>query len=227
MVLYYHAVPAHHRELFARQLDMILRIARPVPSSLVASMVPGGRYVSITFDDGFVSVMNNAAPELAKRQIPWTIFIPSGCLGRQPDWLRTPRAAARQDRVMTPEELGSLIRDPLVTVASHTVHHTNLLEVDSQRAFEELSCSRTELEALVGKPVDQFSYPFGARSPALDQQAHAAGYSRVFSTEPVPACCSNGQTATGRASVDPDTPPLEFRLRLLGAYRWQSLLHRR
>jgi peptidoglycan/xylan/chitin deacetylase (PgdA/CDA1 family) len=226
MVLYYHAVPAHHRELFARQLDAILQCARPIPSNPAAPLTPGFRYVSITFDDGFVSVLQNAAPELARRRIPWTIFVPSGCLGRQPDWLRSPHAAARQDRVMTSEELRKLIRDPLVTVASHTVNHTNLLEVDSHRAFEELARSRADLEAVVGRPVVQFSYPFGARTAALDQQARAAGYTRVFCSDPVHAFRSNNEAATGRASVDPDMPRLEFRLKLLGAYRWHSLLHR-
>lgn len=226
MVLYYHAVPAHNRDLFARQLDVVMRLARPVPSNPASQLMPGHRYVSITFDDGFVSVLQNAAPELARRKIPWTVFVPSGCLGQRPAWFRTPHAAARQDRVMTPEELRSLIHDPLVTIASHTVNHTNLVEVDSHRAAEELARSKTDLEALVGKQIDQFSYPFGARTPALDQQARAAGYSRIFSTEPVQAFSPDEQAATGRASVDPDMPALEFRLKLLGAYRWQRLLKR-
>ncbi len=255
MVLYYHAIPARHRALFARQLDTILRIARPVSTNPNGGLTPGTRYVSVTFDDGFVSVLHNAAPELKARQIPWTIFVPSGRLGQKPDWLKRAHLAAREDRVMTREELRQLSTDPLVTIGSHTVGHVNLLEVDPQRASSELAESKEHLENLLARPVLQFSYPFGGRSPAIDDQARSAGYTQLFCSEPTyavfpspspsrPPSSALGRPASvlrplsservllssdlcplnslpiGRASVDPDMSPLEFRLKILGAYRW-------
>ena len=227
MVLYYHAIPARHRALFARQLDTILKLASPISTNPNGSLTPGARYVSITFDDGFASVLENAAPELKKRKIPWTLFVPSGCLGQQPAWLRDANGAARQDRVLTAEELRHLASDPLVMIGSHTVAHPNLLEVGPDRAAAELGNSKADLEAAIGKPVRQLSYPFGARSPAIDQQARQLGYQRLFSSEPVYAFRSGDEPVTGRASVDPDTSWLEFRLKLLGAYRWQAVVGRR
>jgi len=225
MVLYYHAIPAQSRALFASQLDTILKVARPVPTNPKGDLCAGTRYVSVTFDDGFISVLQNAAPELEARQIPWTIFIPSGRLGQKPDWLKHAHPAAREDRVMTADELRKLARDPLVNVASHTVTHANLPDLDSHAAFEELSRSKARLEEIVGRPVNQFSYPFGARTPALDQQARAAGYMHIFCSKPdfVPLSTLSFQPSNipiGRASVDPDMSPLEFRLKILGAYRW-------
>jgi len=247
MVLYYHTVPAGHRELFARQLDTILKLARPISTNPNGTLAPGGRYVAVTFDDGFISVMQNAAPELKKRQIPWTMFVPSGCIGKKPDWLRQAHPAAREDRVMTAAELCQLAKDPLVSIGSHTANHANLLETGSERAADELTRSKSDLEAILGKAVQQFSYPFGARSSATDGQARAAGYTHIFSSDPCyasfPATAANvapsvteapkhrstgslSTSAIGRASVDPDISPLEFRLKLLGAYRWLARIHR-
>lgn len=220
VVLYYHAVPAQQRALFARQMDVLLRLAQPVATEPPPMLQPGRRYAAVTFDDGFVSVAENAAPELSKRQIPWTLFVPSGCLGRQPDWLRHAPAAARQDRVMTPDELRALARDPLVTIGSHTVNHAHLVEIDPERASVELAQSKADLEGVLQRPVTQFSYPFGARTPALDQQARSVGYRRLFSSKPAPAFQSAGEWVSGRVGVDPDISPLEFRLKVLGAYRW-------
>jgi len=181
---------------------------------------PGKPYAVVTFDDGFVSVKDHAAPELRRRRIPWTIFVPSTCLGQPPGWLRHAPLAARQDRVMTAAELRELAADPLVTVGSHTATHAHLVEIGPDRAARELVQSKADLENVLQRAVDQFSYPFGARTPALDEQARAAGYRRLFTSNPAPAFRTPEEWVTGRISVDPDISPMEFRLKLLGAYRW-------
>jgi peptidoglycan/xylan/chitin deacetylase (PgdA/CDA1 family) len=224
MVIYYHSVPENQRERFTRQLDTLTSLAQPVSSATRSGFKPGQRYVCVTFDDGFLSVAKVAAPELARRKIPWTIFVPSGCLGITPDWLRNAGSAARADRVMTADELRALARDPLVTVGSHTVKHANLLEVEPERARFELESSRKELERILEKPVRQFSYPFGARSGNLDRAARECGYDFVFSSEPTFALDRPEAFLNGRVSVDPDIWPIEFRLKILGAYRWSAAL---
>jgi len=112
VVLYYHGVPARHRQLLARQLDLLLDLARPLSTNPTQPIEAGRHHAVVTFDDGFFSVLQNARPELDKRQIPWTVFVPSGCLGQSPDWLRHAPGSARQDRVMTAAELRELARDP-------------------------------------------------------------------------------------------------------------------
>lgn len=227
VVLYYHAVPTKHRKLFARQMDLLLRIAEPISTESPPDMQLGRKYVAVTFDDGFVSVLENAAPELKSRRIPWTIFVPSGCLGQSPSWLRKAHPDARQDRVMTPDELRFIARDPLVTIGSHTVNHAHLVDIGSAKAATELAQSKSELEAIVGRAVTQFSYPFGAHTPTLDQQAFLLGFKRLFTTSPEISHQYWNEFLTGRFAVDPDISLLEFRLKILGAYRWMAARNRR
>jgi peptidoglycan/xylan/chitin deacetylase (PgdA/CDA1 family) len=224
VVLYYHTVPAHHRDLFVRQMNLLLSLARPLPTEPGVTLEPGRHYVAVTFDDGFVSVLENAAPELERRQIPWTVFVPSGCLGQSPPWIRHAPAVARQDRVMSSEELRELTKNPLVTIGSHTVTHAHLVEVGPEQASVELARSKADLEAVLDRPVTQFSYPFGARTPALDQRARAVGYRRLFSSVPQPAFRRPDEWVIGRINVDPDISLLEFRLKVLGAYRWLAAI---
>ena len=226
VVLYYHSVSARHRQLFARQMDVLLEVARPLSTDPPPALDGGTHYVAITFDDGFVSVLENAAPELRQRRIPWTIFVPSGCLGQSPVWLRRATRAIREDRVMTAEELRALARDPLVTIGSHTVAHAHLVEVGPEQAAVEMARSKADLESVLERSVSQFSYPFGARTPALDQQARRLGYRRLFSSDPRPAFQSSDEFVTGRINMDPDVSPLEFRLKVHGAYRWLAALRR-
>ena len=220
VALYYHAAPARHRELFARQMDLLLRVAEPVSTESPPAMQPGKRYVAVTFDDGFVSVLENAAPELKSRRIPWTMFVPSGFLGRTPAWLRNGHPTAGRDRVMTGDEIRSLARDPLVTIGSHSVNHPDFLRLDAATADREFLDSKRELEALLERPVELFSFPHGACDEHLARQARKSGYRRVFTIEPERIDPSSSMLVVGRVAVEPDDWPIEFRLKLLGAYRW-------
>src|ERR1700739_1355912 len=82
MVLYYHSVPAEYRNSFAKQLDMMLRHARPVHPEQTDSLENGGEYCLITFDDGFTNFIEIALPDLASRKIPSLLFIITEALGK-------------------------------------------------------------------------------------------------------------------------------------------------
>lgn len=223
-VIYYHSVPRQHRSLFARQLDTISASCKALPASHGEPLALNTNHVVVTFDDAFISVVENARPELTRRSIPWTVFVPTGCLGKPPSWIENARAESKADRVVTPEELRELARDPLVTIASHSISHPNFLRLDETSAARELRESRSTLEALLSRPIEFFSFPYGAHNARIHQQARDAGYRRIFTSEPLPAFASGPEFVTGRIGVDPDDWPLEFRLKISGAYRWAGRL---
>lgn len=227
VVIYYHAVPKHHRSLFARQLDCIRESARVLPIDQSGPVPPGEKAVVITFDDAFISVAKNARPELASRNLPWTVFVPAGCLGQPPSWIENARPESRGDRVMTAQELRELLRDPRVTIASHSVHHANLLRIDEAESRRELADSKSILESALNTKVDLFSFPYGAHKSRHHGQARETGYRRVFTSEPSLAFREPDEFVTGRVGVDPDDWPLEFRLKIAGAYRWAGYLQAR
>src|SRR5579871_2224905 len=72
--IYYHQVPREQRDRFARQMDHLLRWAMPIRADEIPQMKPGRRYVMVTADDGWLSFIENALPELESRAIPVTIF---------------------------------------------------------------------------------------------------------------------------------------------------------
>ena len=261
VVLYYHGIQAAQRERFARQMDELLRLTRPLragyglphpgplPPAAPApaclpwltqagagrrqrgqsdgrgkrgrdTLQPGGRYSAVTFDDGFVSVLNNALPELEQRGIPATWFIPSGCLGRRPPWLTNPESSAWQERILTEEQLVSLKDHPMLSVGSHSVTHPRLPDLLDEACVRELRQSKSDLERILGQQITEFSFPHGKCDERSIQLAKAAGYKRVFTIQPALALRSASEFVTGRVAVDPEDWRLEFRLKLLGAYRW-------
>jgi peptidoglycan/xylan/chitin deacetylase (PgdA/CDA1 family) len=167
-------------------------------------------------------VIENALPELQKRGIPATLFLPTGSWGERPAWIKSASHPFWQERMMSREELQILAAEPLVTIGSHTVSHPNLLQVSVREASRELAASKAELENLLGRHVEWLSFPHGAYDASLVRLALGAGYRRVFTIEPALVDPLQPGVVNGRVAADPDDWPLEFFLKIHGAYRWQA-----
>lgn len=224
LVLYYHGIEERFRQRFARQLEDLLALGRPTSPLLDRALETRARNVVVTFDDGLESVFANAMPELQRRAIPFAVFVPAGKLGVKPDWsTKTKKAqAANGGVVVSAERLRQLSGHELMTVGSHGMTHTNLVSIGEARAREELFQSKRTLEAIVGKPVTLVSFPYGAYTSAHIRYAREMGYRHCFSIEPgEPFVCAE-QAVVGRIEVDPTDWRLEYRLKIRGAYGWQS-----
>jgi len=215
-VLYYHAVRPEHRGRFARQMDTLLRCAKSVRADRREPLSPGTHNAAVTFDDGYENVIYSALPELSARGIPFTWFIVSDALGKPAPWLKD---TSQDDRILSREQLKALPAD-LVTVGSHTVTHPRLPELKDEDAWREISDSRANLERFLEREVKLFSFPYGEYNAMLIEKCRQAGYERVFTILPTPALSDSRQFVTGRVSVEPTDWPLEFRLKLSGAYSW-------
>src|SRR5208283_3797001 len=73
MVLYYHSIRPGERGRFAQQLDVILRHSQPVDVTGAIDFRPGVHYAGVTFDDAFENFIDQALPELRKRNVPSTM----------------------------------------------------------------------------------------------------------------------------------------------------------
>jgi len=120
---------------------------------------------------------------------------------------------------MSEEQLCRLPSE-LVAIGSHTMTHAFLPSIDKQQLREEVAGSRTRLEKLLKRPVNTFSFPYGAFNDSVVEECREAGYERVFTALPVFGVSQPREFVTGRVGTGPMDWPIEFRLKLAGAYRW-------
>jgi peptidoglycan/xylan/chitin deacetylase (PgdA/CDA1 family) len=219
VILYYHSVEKNQVERFARQLDVIRKSAQIIPADKSNPLENGKHYVAITFDDGFVDVIENALPELSKRGIPVTIFVPTGYLGREADWFRKTEIKSKK-KVMDAEQLRHLSRNTMVSIGSHCITHSSLLSMTENEAKNEIIQSKQQLEEILGESVISLSYPHGEFTKSHVELARVAGYKRAFSIEPTLMRLTSDEFVVGRLSADSDDWDLEFHLKITGAYRW-------
>jgi peptidoglycan/xylan/chitin deacetylase (PgdA/CDA1 family) len=218
VVLCYHAVPRNQRARFARQMDVLRRYVKPVRADVEAPLSAGKRCAAVTFDDAYQSVIQNALPELQKRTIPCALFVVTHLLGQSAPWSGT-TGFSRDDRFITVEQLVGLSSD-LVLIGSHTMTHPHLPSLAEDAARRELSESRRLLQRVLQREVRLFAFPHGAFNASLVRCCQEAGYQRVFSIERTTAFSDGQEYVIGRVSTDPTDWGLEFRLKVLGAYRW-------
>jgi peptidoglycan/xylan/chitin deacetylase (PgdA/CDA1 family) len=220
VVLMYHSVKTGERERFTRQMDRLLKFARPVRADFTPDATGRTRnYVAITFDDGYRSILDNALPILHERSIPVTIFVPTGHVGGSARWVRDDNPRDKGETLLRAEELKHLYANG-VTIGSHSVSHRPLPSLQESEALAELVESRRALEALLGDRVPLCALPYGASSAGVLRLAQDAGYTRVFLGDPIRSRGQIDGHVTGRIGVSPTDWSLEYLLKIRGAYRW-------
>lgn len=219
VAVHYHSVALRHRTRFAWQMNTLTLHAKPLAGDHRQPLQPGQRYVVVTFDDGFLSAIDNAVPELVQRRIPMTFFVVVGLLGTVPRWTEYGPDSIGEEIIATADCLRELPRD-LITIGSHTMTHPWLPSLSEDEAKIELSVSRAELGKLLKRDITLFSFPYGAFNERLIELCREIGYERVFTILPKPAFTDPQEFVTGRIAVNPTDWKLEFRLKILGAYQW-------
>lgn len=152
---------------------------------------PGRRLASITFDDGFLSVRQEALPYLSARGIPFSVFlnrtaVEHNFLHYGPQYEHLNRRY--EGKVFLDAEDVNRLTPSGVTIGSHTSSHRVLSQLDDGELRDEVSGNKRYLESLIGRPVAHFALPFGKREHydrrVLDYCC-AAGHDYVYSTNPM------------------------------------------
>jgi peptidoglycan/xylan/chitin deacetylase (PgdA/CDA1 family) len=128
-------------------------------------LVPAGETVVLTFDDGYADFYTHAAPILRKHQLPATVFLPTGYLGRSNAWPGQP-AWVKEEPLLNWGQVKELAQAG-IHFGSHTVRHPDLTTLSPEQVERELAESKHEIEQRAGRPVETFCYPYGKWTSAV------------------------------------------------------------
>lgn len=222
VIITYHPIKTEHKTKFERQMNTLLKKGIPVSLDSNLNMLGKGTNIAVSFDDAYQSILQNALPVLRAKNIPATIFVPSGYMGQKPAWITNPDHSYANETVLTEEQLKSLPAD-LITVGSHTVSHINLNHADESTVRREIIVSKYTLENLLHKEVTLFAAPYATLNEQHSELFRQAGYQRIFLNIPTFPATRNDLYILGRTSVEPSDWSIEYQLKLMGAYQWLPL----
>jgi peptidoglycan/xylan/chitin deacetylase (PgdA/CDA1 family) len=135
--------------------------------------------VHVTFDDGFVGVLEHALPTLMKLRIPSTLFALPQRTGAVNDWMHQ-RGFPRRALLSQPQL--RVLADEGMTIGSHTCTHARLPDLRPDAAEGEIALSKRELEEMLGREVSHFAYPYGLFNEDVRKMVEQAGYRSACST---------------------------------------------
>ena len=149
---------------FRAQMDHLKRNGWQALSVGQALAFPEGLNVAITFDDGCETDLLAAAPILRQAGFNATFFITCGRLGN-PGYL-------------SPAQLKELSEQGF-EIGCHSMTHPYLTDLDEAGLRYEIADAKSQLEQIIGQPVDHFSCPGGRCDRRVVTVARAGGYRTV------------------------------------------------
>lgn len=93
------------------------------------------------------------------------------------------RSRFQDEPFLSWEEVAELDRHPLVTIGAHTHTHPVLTRRAPWTAYREMRTSKRRIEAVLGRKVRHFSYPYGRNNFLVRRLARLAGFQWAFTTE--------------------------------------------
>jgi peptidoglycan/xylan/chitin deacetylase (PgdA/CDA1 family) len=195
LILGYHAVSERWGaefsttpERFRRQLEIALQRGY-TPVTLSDARSSGGKRLVVTFDDGYRSVGDVAAPVMRELGVPGTVFVVTDLVecGGPLDWPAVRRWHGTPDE----HELLPLGWDRLREldgegweIGSHTATHPRLTKLGRAEVREELARSKEHVERELGA-CTSFCAPFGFVDEVVLEEAASCGYAVGCNSLPV------------------------------------------
>lgn len=163
--------------------------------------------VALAFDDGYASFLEYADPVLRRFSLSASIFVLTGYIGEVNRWDYSsrfrPSVHLNESQIRELSERG-------YKIGSHAHSHRDLTRLTDDEISSELDESKSILEKILNKPVDEICFPFGRYNSKVEELAREAGYRRGWSMEPD----DRGPFTYGRMGVYAYDSPLSVKLKL-------------
>ncbi|HEY3700656.1 MAG TPA: polysaccharide deacetylase family protein, partial [Acidimicrobiales bacterium] len=160
------------REILTAQLDALAAAGyEAVTFEALRGDQRPSRPIVLTFDDGYRSFLEVAAPLLEERGMRAVVFVVAGSLGGANDWDRGCAALELLDADGVRE-----VADRGHEVGAHAWRHAPLTEVPIDRLAREVAATRVVLEQATGGPMRSFSYPHGVANAKVIETVTQCGF---------------------------------------------------
>ena len=141
---------------------------------------PDARGVALTFDDGMVSVAEQAGPILQEFDAPAHLFLTTATVGGDNRWPGQPASAPRYEmmswsQIETLSGLG-------MRIEAHTANHPDLRKLSDDDVTAEFEAADLAIAERLGRAPQFFAYPYGYHDARVRRLA-AARYAACFTTE--------------------------------------------
>jgi len=216
VVLMYHSIGdgdlffTVKREEFERQMQYLKEeefnvvSLRKLEEYLENRSIPP-KTVVITFDDGYKDNFLNAYPVLKKYNLPATIFVATGEVGKSKNLRGCEFEMLSESDIKELDNLG------LISIEPHTVNHLKLAKLSEEEVDYQIGESKKALESILEKTCQYFAYPCGSYNDTVLSVARKFGFKLGFTVEKGKVKVSTDKLLMPRNSIDSQVNFDEFK----------------
>ena len=153
--------------------ELQVRTANRIGQSLQEREAPTEKFETLTFDDGYEGVYQNAFPILQKYHSPATIFV----IGER----LTNRGKITSFSFLSVSQLREMMQFG-IEVGSHSLSHRDLVLLDDRNLEIEIRDSKKMIEDTLGQSIQHFCYPLGNFNHHVAETVKTIGYASACST---------------------------------------------
>jgi peptidoglycan/xylan/chitin deacetylase (PgdA/CDA1 family) len=164
-------------EAFERQLDWLSSVFDIVSPEAALELWHSGEWrarerpvVTLTFDDGYAEVVDEAAPRLERRGIRAGVFVARNQVARQ--------GATH----VSPSTVRDMAGQVTWCVGAHSLSHDALYSLQQNDLEDEIAGSKAWLGDLIGEAPSMFAYPQGKISQRVVDSVRPH-FAHAFTTE--------------------------------------------
>ena len=143
-----------------------------LPDQVYAYLTTGAplpkKPIMLTFDDGDLDQYETALPILEKHGFKGAFFIMTVAIGRRGKQPYMDKAQIKD------------LSDKGHTIGAHTWDHHNVKKYQGDDWKIQVEEPKAKLEAIIGKPVNYFAYPFGLWNKEALPEIQKRGYAAAF-----------------------------------------------
>jgi peptidoglycan/xylan/chitin deacetylase (PgdA/CDA1 family) len=154
--------------------------------------------VVVTFDDGLADFDEYAWPVLRSHGLAATMYVVSGHVGADAEWLGRFGPAPR---MLSWEQIRRLDAEGC-EIGAHSATHRELDTIPRQELVDEVRGSRSTLAMGLGHPVRSFAYPHGYHDRAVKDAAKRAGFDSACAVRNMLSSPTDDRFALARITID-------------------------
>lgn len=163
----------NHLACLEKEKYKIISMPRALEILLSKRSNKEGKYVCLTFDDGYMDNYTEAWPVLKEFGCSAHFFIVSDFVGKT--FSETINGQNYKREYMTEEQILSFINEG-GTIGSHGADHSVLPELTYSSILSQAVLSKNKLENLTGLEISTFAYPSGMYESKSIKALQDAGY---------------------------------------------------